>query len=95
MEGERGERMETEVYIDLYFLVNAGMDFLCLMISAAILHRQPKGWRCILGAILGGVYACMALLLVFTAAVTKLGVLPVVLSSKTGSHSPPTKRSHW
>ena len=55
--------METEVYIDLYFLVNAGMDFLCLMISAAILHRQPKGWRCILGAILGGVYACMALLL--------------------------------
>ena len=54
--------MEAEVYIDLYFLVNAGMDFLCLMLTAVILHRRPRAWRVTAGAILGGLYACAALL---------------------------------
>ena len=52
-----------EVYADLYFLVNACMDLLCLMISAAVLHRRILRRRAILGSILGGVYAVAALLL--------------------------------
>lgn len=55
--------MTREVYIDLYFLVNTGMDFLCLLITSALLHRKPRRWRLLLGAAVGGVYACLILLL--------------------------------
>lgn len=55
--------MEQEVYIDLYFLINACMDLLCMMLSAALLHRFVRRWRAILAASLGGLYAVAALLL--------------------------------
>ncbi len=55
--------MEQEVYVDLYFLINTCMDLLCLMLSAALLHRFVRRWRAILAAILGGAYAVAALLL--------------------------------
>lgn len=55
--------MQQDVYIDLYFLVNTGMDLLCLLISAAILHRRLRRIRTFLGAALGGLYAVAALLL--------------------------------
>ena len=52
-----------EVYADLYFLVNACMDLLCLLISAAVLHRRILRRRAILGAVVGGMYALTTLLL--------------------------------
>lgn len=55
--------MEIEVYADLYFLVNASMDLLCLMITAALLHRGLQRWRALLAAAIGGGYALAALLL--------------------------------
>jgi len=55
--------MQQAVYIDLYVLVNFSMDLLCLMITAALLHRQVKRLRAILAALLGGAYAAAALLL--------------------------------
>ncbi len=55
--------MEIEVYADLYFLVNASMDLLCLMMTAALLHRSIRRWRTILAAGIGGGYALAALLL--------------------------------
>ncbi|MBR6782328.1 MAG: sigma-E processing peptidase SpoIIGA [Clostridia bacterium] len=53
--------METEVYADLLFLVNAGMDGLCLLLTGRLLHRRVKAARVALAAILGGVYAVVAL----------------------------------
>ncbi len=54
--------MEQAVYIDLYFFINTGMDLLCLLITATVLRRRVKRWRMILGALLGGLYACLSLL---------------------------------
>ena len=54
--------MEQEVYVDLYFLINTGMDLLCLMITASLLHRKVHRGRAVLGAALGGAYAVLALL---------------------------------
>ncbi|MBQ8432024.1 MAG: sigma-E processing peptidase SpoIIGA [Clostridia bacterium] len=55
--------METDLYADLYFLINASMDLLCLMISASLLHRRLGRLRGLLAAALGGGYALLSLLL--------------------------------
>jgi stage II sporulation protein GA (sporulation sigma-E factor processing peptidase) len=55
--------MEVAVYADLLFLINAGMDGLCLLLTGRLLHRRIKAWRVAVGAVLGGVYAVAALLL--------------------------------
>ncbi|MBQ9785367.1 MAG: sigma-E processing peptidase SpoIIGA [Clostridia bacterium] len=54
--------MQGEVYADLYFLVNMGMNLLSLMLAARLLHRPVKRWRAILAAASGGLYAVLALL---------------------------------
>ena len=51
-----------EVYIDLYFLINLSMDFLCLTITGALMHRRVVRWRALVGAVLGAAYAVVALL---------------------------------
>lgn len=53
---------EGEVYVDLYFFVNASMDLLCLNLTAMLLHDKPRRWRLLLGAFLGGLYAVIVLL---------------------------------
>ncbi len=55
--------MEVAVYADLLFLINAGMDGLCLSMTARLLHRRPRVWRLLLGAAAGGLYAVLALFL--------------------------------
>jgi stage II sporulation protein GA (sporulation sigma-E factor processing peptidase) len=55
--------MEVAVYADLLFLINAGMDGLCLLLAGRLLHRKVRPWRCVIGAVLGGAYAVAALLL--------------------------------
>lgn len=54
--------MQQEVYVDLYFLINTSMNLLCLMITAALLHRTVRRWRAILAAAAGAVYAVLSLL---------------------------------
>ena len=54
--------MTVEIYGDILFLINMGMDALCLGLTGRILHRKlPKG-RFWLAAILGGVYSMLSLL---------------------------------
>ena len=53
---------EGEVYVDLYFFINASMDLLCLNLTAMLLHSKPRRWRLLLGAFLGGLYAVLVLL---------------------------------
>lgn len=55
--------MQQEVYADLYVLVNAGMDLLCFMITAMLMHRKILRRRAMAGALLGGLYALTTLLL--------------------------------
>ncbi|MDY3862928.1 MAG: sigma-E processing peptidase SpoIIGA [Eubacteriales bacterium] len=62
--------------MDLYFLVNASMDLLCLAMTASILHRAVKRWRLFLAALLGGGWAVGVLLLGIDGA---SGVVPDLL----------------
>lgn len=53
--------MEVEVYADLLFLINAGMDGLCFLLTGRILHRRTPPLRVVLGASLGGIYSVASL----------------------------------
>ncbi|MBE6693667.1 MAG: hypothetical protein E7589_02745 [Ruminococcaceae bacterium] len=53
----------AEVYGDLLFLINMSMDYLCLHLSAQLLHRRISVGRLVVAAALGGVYSVIALLL--------------------------------
>lgn len=53
--------MEVEVYGDLLFFINAGMDALCLSLTSRVLHRRSAAWRVLLAAAIGGVYAVLSL----------------------------------
>ncbi len=53
--------MEQTVYIDLYFMINFGMDFLCFFLTARLLSLRVSILRCILASAIGGAYACVAL----------------------------------
>lgn len=55
--------METEVYGDLYILINGCMDFLCLYLTASLLHLRLRRLRAVVAAAFGGGYALAALLL--------------------------------
>lgn len=55
--------MGTEVYADLYFLINMSMDFLCLLITGRLMHRVCHTGRLLLSSAMGGVYAVAALVL--------------------------------
>lgn len=54
--------MERTVYVDVFFLINFSMDFLCYFLTAKILGRPFRVGRGMLGAALGGVYANLSLL---------------------------------
>ena len=53
--------MEAEVYADLLFLINTGMDGLCLLLTGKLLHRRIRPRRMAVAAIFGGIYAVVAL----------------------------------
>ncbi len=55
--------MGQTVYVDLFFLVNFSMDFLCLFLTAKILGVPMKLWRGVIGAAVGGLFADLALFL--------------------------------
>lgn len=55
--------MPTDVYADILFLINAGMDCLCYLLTARLLRRHRHGWRLALASAAGGAYAVLALFL--------------------------------
>ncbi len=55
--------MAVDVYADLLFLINAGMDGLCFCLTGRLLHRRLSLWRVFLGAVMGGLYAVISLFL--------------------------------
>lgn len=53
--------MEKTVYIDLLFLINFSMDFLCFYISARIISAKFSTLRAVAAAVIGGIYGGFAL----------------------------------
>lgn len=51
------------LYADVFAFLNFAMDFLCLCICAKVAGRRLIGWRAVLGALCGAVYALAAVLL--------------------------------
>lgn len=61
---KRGDKM-SEIYADIYFLINFSMDFICLFLTGIILGKRIRIPRIILGAAIGGVYSLLNLCLDF------------------------------
>ena len=61
--------MEVEVYADLLFLINGGMDALCFFLTGQCLHRKISPRRVLIAAVLGGIYSVVSLLLTVGSAV--------------------------
>ena len=53
--------MEQDVFVDILFLINLSMDYLCLYVCAKILHKKIKLWRIIAASALGGIYSVLSL----------------------------------
>ena len=55
--------MGQTVYLDLFFIINFSMDFLCFYLAGALLGSKLSVLRMLLGAAIGGVYADVSLFL--------------------------------
>ncbi len=53
--------MGQTVYVDLLFMINFSMDFLCFFLASKLLGRKMSLWRAALAAVIGGIYANAAL----------------------------------
>ena len=62
--------MVQDVYIDLLFLINFSMDYLCIYICSKVLHRKMKLGRMLSAAALGGVYSVISLFLPISSAIS-------------------------
>lgn len=58
--------MEQDVFVDILFLINMSMDYLCLYVCARILHRKIRLWRLIAASAIGGVYSVLSLFFYLT-----------------------------
>lgn len=58
--------MEQTVYIDIFFLINFTMDFLCFFLVSKLLSTRLVTKRAVLASALGGVYACASLFVYLT-----------------------------
>ena len=55
--------MQADVYADILFLINFSMDYLCIYITAKVLHRRLGFLRSLMAAALGGIYSVLSLFL--------------------------------
>lgn len=53
--------MEQEVYVDLYFLINFAMDFLCFFLTSRLLSIKESLPRTLAASAVGALYACLSL----------------------------------
>lgn len=61
--------MEQTVYVDLLFLINFSMDYVCLYACAKVMKRKIRFVRLILSAALGGIYSVISVFLPFGAVI--------------------------
>lgn len=53
--------MTQDVYVDLLFIIDFSMDFLCFYITSKLLHTKITPTRTIIGASVGGAYSVLIL----------------------------------
>lgn len=53
--------MIYDVYVDLFFLINFSMDYICLYITAKILKHNASAKKYIVASLIGGLYSVLAL----------------------------------
>lgn len=53
--------MRQTVYVDLFFMINFSMDFLCFFLAAELLGSKLKLGRTLIASAIGGIYANIAL----------------------------------
>ena len=53
--------MQTDVYADILFLINFSMDYLCIYITAKVLHKKIGFLRSLIAAAFGGIYSVISL----------------------------------
>lgn len=58
--------MTQDVYVDLLFLINFSMDYICLYACAKIMRKRLIFWRLLTAAAIGGVYSVISVFLPFT-----------------------------
>ena len=61
--------MPQDVYVDLLFLINFSMDYLCLYICARVLHRKMRLSSMLIASAIGGIYSVVSLFFVFSSAI--------------------------
>lgn len=80
----------VDVYADLLFLINGGMDGLCFCLAGKWLHRRLSPLRVMAGAAIGGVYAVLSLFLEwgwFPSLLADLGVCLLMCTVVFGGRS--------
>ena len=55
--------METVLYADVLFLINFSMDYLSLYAVSRLLALPSRAWRMLAGAVLGGLYGVLSVVL--------------------------------
>ena len=58
---EIGDVMGQTVYVDLFFMINFSMDFLCFFLTSKLLSDRLSIIRTLIASAIGGVYANLAL----------------------------------
>ena len=69
------------VYVDLLFLINFSMDFLCFYLCSVILSRKLSAMRAVGASVVGGIYSDVALFIEMPriwALVTDIGVCALI-----------------
>lgn len=56
--------MIYDVYVDLFFLINFSMDYICLYISAKILRHKIRTKKLVISSAIGGLYAVASLFII-------------------------------
>ncbi len=57
--------MILDVYVDLFFLINFSMDYICLYITSKIVRQKVNAKKYIIASIIGGAYSVLALFFTF------------------------------
>lgn len=57
------DKMGQTVYVDLFFMINFSMDFLCFFLTSQLLGDKLPLFRTLLASAVGGIYANVALFL--------------------------------
>ena len=58
--------MQQDVYVDLLFLINFSMDYLCLYICSRVIHRRIYLYKMLIASAIGGIYSVISLFIIST-----------------------------